>query len=43
MYTIKEAAARSGVSVPLLRAWERRYRIVEPVHAAVCVQALSRL
>jgi DNA-binding transcriptional MerR regulator len=30
MYTIKEAAARTGVSVPLLRAWERRYRIVEP-------------
>ncbi len=30
MYTIKEAAARSGVSVPLLRAWERRYAIVEP-------------
>ena len=30
MYTIKQAAARSGVSVPLLRAWERRYRIVEP-------------
>ena len=30
MYTIKQAAARSGVSMPLLRAWERRYRIVEP-------------
>lgn len=30
MYAIKQAAARSGVSVPLLRAWERRYRIVEP-------------
>ena len=30
MYTIKQAATRSGVSVPLLRAWERRYRIVEP-------------
>lgn len=30
MYTIKQAAARSGVSVPLLRAWERRYHIVEP-------------
>jgi DNA-binding transcriptional MerR regulator/methylmalonyl-CoA mutase cobalamin-binding subunit len=30
MYTIKEAAARTGVSVPVLRAWERRYAIVEP-------------
>ena len=30
MYTIKEAAARSGVGIPLLRAWERRYRVVEP-------------
>ena len=26
MYTIKEASARSGVGIPLLRAWERRYR-----------------
>jgi MerR family transcriptional regulator, light-induced transcriptional regulator len=30
MYTIKQAAARSGVSVPLLRAWERRYGVVSP-------------
>jgi DNA-binding transcriptional MerR regulator/methylmalonyl-CoA mutase cobalamin-binding subunit len=30
MYTIGEAAARAGVSVPLLRAWERRYGIVTP-------------
>ena len=34
MYTIKQASARSGVSVPLLRAWERRYRIVEPARTA---------
>jgi methanogenic corrinoid protein MtbC1 len=34
MYTIKQAAARSGVSVPLLRAWERRYGIVEPERTA---------
>lgn len=34
MYTIKQAAGRSGVSVPLLRAWERRYRIVEPARTA---------
>jgi DNA-binding transcriptional MerR regulator/methylmalonyl-CoA mutase cobalamin-binding subunit len=30
MYTIKQAALRSGVNVPLLRAWERRYRVVAP-------------
>ena len=30
MYTIKQASARTGVSVPLLRAWQRRYGIVDP-------------
>lgn len=30
MYTIKQAARRAGVTVPLLRAWERRYGIVRP-------------
>jgi DNA-binding transcriptional MerR regulator len=30
MYTIREASSRSGVGIPLLRAWERRYRVVEP-------------
>jgi DNA-binding transcriptional MerR regulator len=30
MYTIKEAASRSGVTVQLLRAWERRYGVVNP-------------
>lgn len=30
MYTIKQAAVRSGVNVALLRAWERRYGIVSP-------------
>ena len=30
MYTIKEAAARTGLTVTVLRAWERRYRVVEP-------------
>jgi DNA-binding transcriptional MerR regulator/methylmalonyl-CoA mutase cobalamin-binding subunit len=30
MYTIKEAAARSGVGAPLIRAWERRYGVVRP-------------
>lgn len=34
MYTIKQAAARSGLSVPLLRAWERRYHIVEPARTS---------
>ncbi|HUP55199.1 MAG TPA: MerR family transcriptional regulator [Methylomirabilota bacterium] len=34
MYTIKEAAARSGVTVPLLRAWERRYKVVAPARTA---------
>lgn len=30
MYTIKGAAAKVGISAPTLRAWERRYGIVEP-------------
>ena len=30
MYTIKQASVRSGVTVPLLRAWERRYGVVSP-------------
>ena len=30
MYTIKQAAARSGLSVPTVRAWERRYGVVHP-------------
>jgi len=30
MYTISEAANRAGVTADLLRAWERRYQIVEP-------------
>lgn len=34
MYTIKEAAARSGVGIPLIRAWERRYHVVEPRRTA---------
>ncbi len=31
MYTIKEAAQRTGIPVPLLRAWERRYGVVVPM------------
>ena len=34
MYTIKEAAARTGVGAPLIRAWERRYGVVEPTRTA---------
>lgn len=34
MYTIKQAAIRSGVSVPLIRAWERRYGTVSPKRTA---------
>jgi MerR family transcriptional regulator, light-induced transcriptional regulator len=30
MFTIKEASARTGVPVALLRAWERRYGVVTP-------------
>lgn len=30
MYRITQASTRSGVSVPLIRAWERRYGIVSP-------------
>jgi DNA-binding transcriptional MerR regulator/methylmalonyl-CoA mutase cobalamin-binding subunit len=30
MYTIKEAAGRAGISVPVARAWERRYGVVRP-------------
>ena len=30
MYTIKEAASRSGVAINTLRAWERRYGVVTP-------------
>jgi DNA-binding transcriptional MerR regulator/methylmalonyl-CoA mutase cobalamin-binding subunit len=30
MYTIKEAATRTGIPVALLRQWERRYAVVTP-------------
>lgn len=33
MYNIREAAARSGVGVPTLRAWERRYGVVQPTRS----------
>lgn len=34
MYNIKQAAARAGITVPVLRAWERRYGIVNPARSA---------
>lgn len=34
MYTIKEAAARSGLSIPTVRVWERRYGVVRPSRTA---------
>ncbi len=34
MYTIKEASTRSGVGIPLLRAWERRYGVVSPTRTS---------
>jgi DNA-binding transcriptional MerR regulator/methylmalonyl-CoA mutase cobalamin-binding subunit len=34
MYTIKQAAARAGVAIPTVRAWERRYGVVHPVRTA---------
>jgi DNA-binding transcriptional MerR regulator/methylmalonyl-CoA mutase cobalamin-binding subunit len=34
MYTIKQAAARSGLSVATVRVWERRYGVVHPERTA---------
>jgi DNA-binding transcriptional MerR regulator/methylmalonyl-CoA mutase cobalamin-binding subunit len=34
VYTIKEASSRTGVGVPLIRAWERRYGVVAPARTA---------
>jgi MerR family transcriptional regulator, light-induced transcriptional regulator len=34
MYSIKQASIRSGVSIPLIRAWERRYGVVAPHRTA---------
>ena len=30
MYTIKQTAVRTGLNVPTIRAWERRYGVVKP-------------
>jgi MerR family transcriptional regulator, light-induced transcriptional regulator len=34
MYNIKQAALRAGVSVPVLRQWERRYGVIQPGRTA---------
>ena len=34
MFTIKQAAARTGLSVPIIRVWERRYGVVQPSRTA---------
>jgi len=34
VYTIKQASLRSGVSISLIRAWERRYAVVHPERTA---------
>jgi DNA-binding transcriptional MerR regulator/methylmalonyl-CoA mutase cobalamin-binding subunit len=34
MYTIKQAASRTGLSIPTIRMWERRYGIVQPNRSA---------
>ena len=30
MYTIKQAAERTGIAIPTIRVWERRYGVVSP-------------
>jgi MerR family transcriptional regulator, light-induced transcriptional regulator len=34
MYTIKQAAIRTGLSIPTIRAWERRYGVIDPARTA---------
>jgi DNA-binding transcriptional MerR regulator/methylmalonyl-CoA mutase cobalamin-binding subunit len=34
MYTIKQVSGRTGLGAPLIRAWERRYGVVEPTRTA---------
>jgi DNA-binding transcriptional MerR regulator len=34
MYTIKQAASRTGISIPTIRVWERRYAVVSPTRTA---------
>lgn len=34
MYTISQASARTGLSIPTIRAWERRYAVIQPTRTA---------
>ena len=34
MYTIKQAAIRTGLAIPTIRAWERRYGVIDPARTA---------
>ena len=34
MHTIKQAAARTGLTIPTIRAWERRYGVIQPNRTA---------
>jgi methanogenic corrinoid protein MtbC1 len=34
MYTIKQAAARTGLTIATIRAWERRYGVIRPSRTA---------
>lgn len=34
MYTIKQAAQRTGIAIPTIRVWERRYGVVSPTRTA---------
>jgi methanogenic corrinoid protein MtbC1 len=34
VYTIKQAAIRTGLAIPTIRAWERRYGVVQPIRTA---------
>ena len=34
MYTIKRASQRTGIAVPTIRAWERRYGVVSPIRSS---------
>jgi DNA-binding transcriptional MerR regulator len=48
MYTIKQAASRTGISIPTIRVWERRYGVVSPTRTAAGYRlydddAISRL
>src|SRR5512144_840727 len=41
MYTIRQASSRAGLPVATLRAWERRYAIVQPARTAAAYRLYS--